>query len=62
MRIKKIMMMILKNYLRKKKNKNLKKDKSIHKKPKNEENIVGFKLGSKDNEEKEKNKKTNNCC
>jgi Ras-related protein Rab-23 len=39
-----------------------KKDKNIQKKTKNEENIVGFKLGSKGNEEKQKDKKLNNCC
>ena len=38
------------------------KDKNIQKKTKNEENIVGFKLGSKGNEEKQKDKKLNNCC
>ena len=38
-----------------------KKDKNIQK-TNNEENIVGFKLGSKEKEEKQKDKKLNNCC
>lgn len=41
--------------------KNKKKDKIIQKNIKKEEKIVGFKLGTKDNE-KEKEKKSNNCC
>ena len=41
--------------------KNKKKDKIIQKNIKKEEKIVGFKLGTKDNE-KEKDKKSNNCC
>ena len=41
---------------------NIKKKDKNKKKEKNEENIAGFKLGSKDNEEKLKDKKNNNCC